>query len=38
MGQEPEDRLVVLNRIARSVVDEVRGQHSNYVFTYRVIR
>jgi integrase len=30
-----EDRLVVLNRIARSVVEEVRGAHPDYVFTYR---
>lgn len=28
-------RLIVLNRIARSVVEEVRGKHSDYVFTYR---
>ena len=27
-------RVVVLNRIARAVVDEVRGQHPEYVFTY----
>ena len=30
-----EDRLVVLNRIARSVVEEARGNHPNYVFTYK---
>ena len=30
-----EDRLIVLNRIAKSVVDSVRGQHSDYVFTYQ---
>ena len=30
-----EDRLVVLNRVARSVLQEVRGQHDVYVFTYR---
>ncbi len=30
-----EDRLVVLNRIARSVVEEVRGIHPDYVFTYK---
>lgn len=29
-----EDRLVVLNRVARSVIQEVRGQHDVYVFTY----
>lgn len=27
-----EDRLVVLNRVARSVVESVRGQHPEYVF------
>ncbi|MBP6701217.1 MAG: tyrosine-type recombinase/integrase [Halioglobus sp.] len=30
-----EDRLVVLNRIAKSVVDSVRGQHGDFVFTYK---
>ena len=30
-----EDRLIVLNRVAKSVVDEVRGQHEEYVFIYR---
>jgi integrase len=30
-----EERLVVLNRIARSVIDEQRGQHSKFVFTYK---
>ena len=30
-----EDRLVVLNRIARSVVDAQRGQHPHRVFTFR---
>ena len=30
-----DDRLVVLNRIARAVVEEVRGVHPEYVFTYR---
>jgi hypothetical protein len=29
------DRLVVLNRVARSVIDEVRGNHPEFVFTYR---
>jgi integrase len=29
-----DDRLVVLNKIALSAVNEVRGQHSDYVFTY----
>lgn len=30
-----DDRLVVLNSIARTVIDEMRGQHPEYVFTYR---
>ena len=30
-----EDRLVILNRVARSVVEEVRGIHPDYVFTYQ---
>ena len=29
-----EDRLIVLNRIAKSVVDERRGTHSTHVFSY----
>ena len=30
-----EDRLVVMNRVARSVIEEARGAHPQYVFTYR---
>jgi integrase len=30
-----EDRLVVLNRVARSVIEEARGKHPDFVFTYR---
>jgi integrase len=30
-----EDRLVVLNRVARSVIDDVRGIHAGHVFSYR---
>ena len=30
-----DDRLVVLNRVARSVVERVRGAHRDYVFVYR---
>lgn len=30
-----EDRLVVLNDVARSVIEEVRGEHPEYVFVYR---
>jgi len=29
-----QDRLVVLNRVARSVVEAQRGQHPEYVFTF----
>ncbi len=29
------DRLVVLNDVASPVIDECRGQHAEYVFTYR---
>ncbi|MEX0951862.1 MAG: site-specific integrase [Gammaproteobacteria bacterium] len=30
-----DERLVVLNRVAKSVIDEARGEHPEYVFTYR---
>ena len=30
-----DERLVVLNRVARAVVESVRGQHPEYVFPYR---
>lgn len=30
-----EERLVVLNRVAKSVIDEVRGIHPVFVFTYK---
>jgi integrase len=30
-----EERLVVLNRVARSVIETARGRHSEFVFTYR---
>ena len=30
-----DERLVVLNRVARSVIEEARGEHPEYVFTYR---
>lgn len=30
-----DERLVVLNRVARSVIEEVRGEHAEYVFTQR---
>lgn len=30
-----DDRLVVLNRIATSVIESVRGEHPSRVFTYR---
>jgi len=30
-----EERVVVLNQVAKRVVDEVRGQHADFVFTYK---
>ena len=30
-----DERLVVLNRVAKSVIDSVRGEHDQYVFVYR---
>ncbi len=30
-----EDRLIVLNRYAKSVIDEVRGQNLEYVFSFK---
>ncbi len=33
-----EDRLVVLNRMARAVVERVRGDHPVWVFTYKALR
>jgi len=30
-----EDRIVVLNRVARSVIEECRGQHPEFVFVYQ---
>ncbi len=30
-----EERLVVLNHIARSVIESARGQHPEYVFVYQ---
>ncbi len=30
-----EDRVVILNTVAKSVVDSLRGVHPEYVFTYR---
>ena len=30
-----DERLVVLNRVARDVIESVRGQHPEYVFVYR---
>ncbi len=30
-----EERLLVLNSVAKSVIEEVRGEHPVYVFTYR---
>ena len=33
-----QPRVVVLNRIARAVIDSVRGQHPEFVFSYRGAR
>ena len=33
-----DERLVVLNRVATSVIDRVRGEHDEYVFVYPVDR
>ncbi len=30
-----EDRLIVLNGVAKEVIDRLRGEHSEFVFTYR---
>jgi integrase len=30
-----EDRLVVLNHIAKAMIEEVRGNHKTFVFTYK---
>jgi integrase len=30
-----QERVVVLNRVARRVLDSVRGQHPDYVFSYK---
>ena len=30
-----EDRLIVLNQVARKVIEERRGIHPEFVFTYR---
>lgn len=35
MVKNREDRLVVLNRIAQSVIEDVRGEHPEFVFTYQ---
>ncbi len=29
-----QERLVILNRVAKAVIDETRGNHAEYVFTY----
>jgi len=34
MTKNGEERVVVLNRIARSVLESQRGEHRTYVFTY----
>ena len=34
-GANGEERLVILNRVAESVIESVRGEDTNYVFTLR---
>lgn len=31
-----EDRLVVLNQVAKNVIDECRGEHDQFVFTFKL--
>ena len=35
MVKNREDRLIVLNRVARSVIEDLRGLHKDSVFTFR---
>lgn len=35
MVKNREDRLVVLNQAARSVIQQARGRHPEFVFTYK---
>ena len=35
MVKNRDDRLVVSNKVARAVIQEMRGIHSEYVFTYK---
>ena len=35
MTKNGEERIVVLNRIAKSVIESQRGKHREYVFTYQ---
>lgn len=35
MVKNRDSRVVVLNRIARTVIEQVRGVHPEYVFTYK---
>ena len=30
-----QERLIVLNRVGQSVIEEVRGMHPEFVFVYR---
>ena len=38
MTKNGEERIVVLNRIAKSVIESQRGKHREYVFTYQGAR
>jgi hypothetical protein len=33
--KDGDERLVVLDRMAKSVMDSVRGEHEKFVFVYR---
>lgn len=35
LAKNGEERIVVLNEVARAVVDRQRGRHPEYVFTYK---
>jgi integrase len=30
-----QERLVILNRVAKAVIEQIRGRHPEYVFTYQ---
>ena len=34
-AQRVKDRLVIFNQVAKAVIEEVRGDHPEFVFTYK---